>query len=77
MNIQLAPDQLAKAENLVAIGRYQSIDELVAEGVRLVLSHEELRREIQKGIEQADRGELSDGKEVIERIKERIVRTGK
>ncbi len=40
------------------------------------MSDEQLRKEIEKGIKQADRGELSDGKEVIERIKERISRMG-
>ena len=33
---------------------------------------EELRKEIAIGIEQADRGELFDGKEVFERLHEKI-----
>ncbi len=72
MNIQLAPDQLAKVENLVAIGRYQSIDELVAEGVRLVLSHEELRREIQKGIDDVNRGDVVDHETVFATLRETV-----
>jgi antitoxin ParD1/3/4 len=75
MNIRLPSDQLAKAENLVAIGRYQSLDELVAEGVRLLLSHEELRKEIQKGIDDVNRGDVVDHETVFATLRETVLKS--
>lgn len=60
MEIHLAPDLRAIVENLVNSGRFQSLDEAIAEGVRLLVSTEALRQKVQVGIEQANRGELLD-----------------
>jgi antitoxin ParD1/3/4 len=64
----------------VESGLYLSASEVVREALRLLeerdmlqaLKHEELRREIQIGIDQADRGELLDGAEVFEKLRTKV-----
>ena len=60
MNINLSPDQQAFIENLVESGRFTSTDEAIGESVRLLVSREQLREQVNIGIEQADRGDLID-----------------
>ncbi len=60
MDIQITQEQQAIVEELVATGRFASVQEAIAEGIRLLVSEEKLRQEIQLGIDQADRGELVD-----------------
>ncbi len=60
MNIELPADQQAFLADLVATGRYGSVGEAVREGVDLLISREDLKQQIQLGIDQADRGELID-----------------
>ncbi len=69
MEIQLPPDQQTLIENLVASGRFQSVDEAVAEGVRLLVSTEKLREDVQLAINQADRGEVLDHDTVFARLR--------
>ncbi len=82
MNVSL-PGPLAKeVERLVSSGAYASSSELVREALRHLLERESklawLKAEVQKGIEEADLGELSplnvddiiqDGKETLAREK--------
>ncbi len=60
MNINLPPDQQAFVESLVASGRFASTDEVIGECVQLLISREQLREQVQIGIEQADAGDLID-----------------
>lgn len=69
MEIHLPPDQTAVVENLVASGRFRSVDEAVAEGVRLLAYAEKLREEVEVAIQQADRDELGDHDTVFARLK--------
>ena len=69
MEIHLPPDQMAVVEALVASGRFRSVDEAVAEGVRLLASTEKLREKIETGIRQGDRGELVDHDTVFARLR--------
>jgi antitoxin ParD1/3/4 len=60
MNIDLPKEQMASIDNLVAAGRFSSAEEAICEGIRLLVSRERLRQQVQVGIDQADRGEVTD-----------------
>lgn len=67
MNVSLTPELEQLIHNKVATGLYLSASEVVREALRLLeerdrlqaLRFEEVRKEIQVGIEQADRGEVA------------------
>ena len=77
MNISLTPELEQFVQSKVDSGMYYSASEVIREGLRMLqeremlkqIQIEELRREIQKGIEQADRGEFVNGEEVFENIR--------
>ncbi len=71
MNVQLNPEAIQFVEGLVAAGQFKSVEEAVAEGVRLLMSQQHLRAEIQKGIDEADAGLGIDGEEVFAELRER------
>jgi len=67
MNVSLTPELEEYVSGKVQSGLYHSASEVIREGLRLLKQKdevhrgrlEELRREIQVGIDQADRGEVS------------------
>ena len=67
-------------ERKVGAGEYESASELVVEALYLLAARdrflegerEELRREIQIGIDQCERGEVVDADEVFARLRERM-----
>ena len=79
MNISLTPELERMVQDKVASGMYYSASEVIREGLRLLQERdmlkqyrlEELRREIQRGVSQADRGELIDGEEVMDELRSR------
>lgn len=71
MNVNLPPDQQAFIENLVQSGRYASADDAISECVRLLVSREQLRDQVNVGVEQADRGELVDHETVFADLRTR------
>ncbi|MDZ4850641.1 MAG: hypothetical protein SGI77_15250 [Pirellulaceae bacterium] len=70
MSIQLPPSDQQAAEQLVAMGRFSSVEEVVSEGIRRLVSSEEIRSKVQIGIDQADLGELVDHDTAFERLRE-------
>jgi antitoxin ParD1/3/4 len=79
MNVSLTPELERLVAEKVESGMYTSASEVVREGLRLLQERdqlrrtrlEELRREIARGVEQADRGELIDGEAVFRELRER------
>lgn len=69
MNVQLPKEQLTLVEELVAAGRFSSMDEAISEGIRLLASNEQLRQQVQTGIEQAENGEVLDHDTVFAQLK--------
>jgi antitoxin ParD1/3/4 len=64
-------------DELIKTGRYQSRTDVLREGVRLVQEREAkleaFRREVQKGIDSADRGELRPAAEVFDDLRREIL----
>jgi len=79
MNVSLTPELEKLVTSKVASGRYQSASEVIREGLRLLddqdrlreLHLEEVRRKIQTGLDQLDRGEGIPGEEVCARMKQK------
>ena len=69
MNIELPPDQQAFLTDLVAAGRFSSVGEAVREGIGLLISREDLKQQIQAGIDQADCGEVIDHDTVFRHLR--------
>ncbi|RKX41030.1 MAG: type II toxin-antitoxin system ParD family antitoxin [Verrucomicrobia bacterium] len=77
MNVSVGKDFEEFVRGKVASGDYASVSEVVRDGLRLLKEKElllaarlqSLRGEIQKGIDQADAGELSDGPEVMNELR--------
>lgn len=67
MNVSLTPELEGLIREKVESGMYQTASEVVREGLRLLRDRDEdrqqrledLRREIQIGVDEADRGELA------------------
>ncbi len=80
MNVSLTPELEQLIHTKVQSGLYLSASEVVREALRLLeerdklraMRFEELRRDIQIGIDQADRGELLDGPEVFEKLRAKV-----
>jgi len=60
-------------QTAVSSGAFQSESEVLAEGLRLLQRREQLRREVNEGISQLERGEGVDGEEVFRRLDARAV----
>lgn len=79
MNVSLTPELEKLVEKKVKSGRYQSASEVIREGLRLLdeqdhlreVRLQEVRRKIQSGLDQLDRGEGIDGEAVVERIRQK------
>jgi antitoxin ParD1/3/4 len=79
MNVSLTPELEQLVHRKVESGRYLSASEVVREALRLLeerdqlreLKLDELRKIVAVGIEQADRGELIDGPQAFEKVRER------
>lgn len=72
MNVSLSPDQDARLKAL-AQQRGADADAVLRDLLERALSYEEwFSGEVEKGIAQADRGELIDHEEVMRRLEERL-----
>ena len=78
MNVSLTPELEKLVESKVRSGRYQSASEVIREGLRLLDDQDrlrmaqldEVRRKIQIGIDQLDRGEGIDGATILAKLKQ-------
>ncbi|MEH2177651.1 type II toxin-antitoxin system ParD family antitoxin [Nostoc sp.] len=79
MNISLPTELEQFIQSQVTSGKYTSSEEVILAGIRLLEEREriykgrfeELQREIAIGVEQLDRKERLDGKEVIEQLRQK------
>src|SRR5580692_11071314 len=78
VNVSLTPELDAFLQSRVKSGRYQTTSEVVREALRLlerqerdrVQAFQELKAKLARGAAQAARGELLDGDEVFEELRE-------
>lgn len=81
MDLTTLPDEvkeLVRAQ--IEAGRFQSVDEVVVEALRLLQEREELfashrdqlRAQIAEGVAAEERGELRDGREAVADVRRRI-----
>ena len=79
MNVSLTPELEQFIQSQLESGKFTSVDEVIAAGIKLLEEREriykgrfeELKKEIMIGIEQLDRGEKLDGREVIEQLRQK------
>lgn len=79
MNVSLTPPLEKLVQEKVKTGLYNSASEVIREALRLLdekdrlrrMQLENLRKEISIGLKQADRGELMEGKKVLEKLRSR------
>ena len=69
MKIDLPSDAAQFIKGLVASGEYQSADEAIADGVRLLMGRQQLRADIQKGIVELDAGQGIEGEKVFAELR--------
>ncbi|MBK6734450.1 MAG: type II toxin-antitoxin system ParD family antitoxin [bacterium] len=82
MNVSVGKEFEEFAKRKVASGDYASVSEVVRDGLRLLREKDlilearlqALRGDIQKGIDQADAGQLLDGPQVMAELRELIKR---
>jgi antitoxin ParD1/3/4 len=80
VNVSLTPELDAFLQSRLKSGRYQTTSEIVREALRLLERHErdrdeafqQLRARLERGAGQAERGELADGDEVFDELREMI-----
>ncbi len=79
MSISLTPELEEFIQSQVESGKYASTEEVIIAGIKLLEEREniyqgrfeELKREIIIGVEQLERGERLDGREVIEKLRQK------
>jgi antitoxin ParD1/3/4 len=72
MTINLPSDMDQFVKELVTTGKYPSEQAAVAEGLRLLMSKEQLKAELAKAIHQLDNGEYYDEETVFAELEEEI-----
>jgi len=71
---ELSPENAEFLKQSVADGRYAHASQALNEAMTLLRMRDELRAEVQIGIEEADRGELLPAEDVFTRLNERAAR---
>ena len=78
MNIPFTPELEQFIESQITSGKYTSTEEVIIAAIKLLKEeriykgrYEKLKQEIMVGVEQLERGERLDGKEVIEQLRQK------
>lgn len=72
MHLNLPTEINDFVKDLVSQGRFDSEESAVVEGVRLLMTREKLRAEIQTGVDQLDNGQWSDEETVFREVNAEI-----
>jgi antitoxin ParD1/3/4 len=71
MSTELTPENEQFVCEAVQAGSYTSREAVLDEALTLLRQREELRRKINAGVEQIERGELLDGNEAFDKLESR------
>jgi len=72
MNLSLPDDVNAFVKSLVSNGRFDSEEAAIIEGVRMLMGREQLKAEIQVGVDQLDNGNHFDEETVFAEVNAEI-----
>lgn len=72
MSVEIPSSYSPIVERLIAEGKFRSEEEVVAEGLRLVVLRDELDRDIQAGIDDLDAGNRVEASHVYAEARRRI-----
>ena len=72
MNLSLPDDVSAFVKSLVSDGRFDSEEAAIIEGVRMLMGREQLKAEIQVGVDQLDNGNHFDEETVFAEVNAEI-----
>jgi antitoxin ParD1/3/4 len=71
MSTGITPENEQFVVEIVQAGTYKSRDAVIDDAITLLRQREDVRRKVNAGIEQAERGELLDGDMVFDRLEDR------
>jgi antitoxin ParD1/3/4 len=71
MNVEIPADLNPFVQQMISCGSYRDESELLIDGLRLLRSREQIRADVNAGIDQLLNGEGLDGNEVFARLEER------
>lgn len=72
MSIHIPDHFNAAIQKLISEGKYANENDIVEEGIRLVIAHEHMNAEVQSGIDDLDAGRSVEASEVYEEARKRI-----
>jgi len=74
MVLEITPDLEEMVQSISRGGQYDSESAIIREALSLLRQRDQLRRDIQEGIAELDRGERIPGEEVFRGLEEKMVR---
>lgn len=77
MHFEISRENEQYIRRLLANGEYRSGTEVLDEALELLKRRDQLRREVNAGIEQLERGEGVPGEQVFERLREKAENLGR
>ncbi|MSR58852.1 MAG: type II toxin-antitoxin system ParD family antitoxin [Planctomycetaceae bacterium] len=72
MPVQITPESEHIVQSMIAAGAYETESAVIEEALRLLQQREQLRAEIQQGIEELDRGERIPAEVVFQELRARF-----
>ena len=72
MGVEIPSDYGPLVQRLIAEGRFRDEEEVVAEGLRLIVMREKLHEDVQAGLDELDAGERVEASQVYAEARRRI-----
>jgi len=72
MSLEIPANFTPAVQRLISEGRFRDEDEIVSEGIRLLLKKEQLWKDLQAGIDQLDAGDRIGAEQVYAEARRRV-----